>query len=194
MFSSPLFLEHERVLLRPLALDDLPALGPIACDPAIWAFTPSRIYHPQELGTYLQAAMDARANGLRYPFAIVDKTRNVLAGSTSYANYSPKDQRIEVGYTWLGRNFQGTGLNKACKFLLFQYAFEQLGMLRVELKTDLLNQQSRKAMQKLGLVEEGVLRSHTAMHDGRRRDTIYYSLLAEEWAGVKQQVYRNGRF
>lgn len=189
MFTHPLVLQNERVCLRPLEATDFDALARIAFEPAIWRFTPSRIYHEEELQHYLHTALQARSSGQRYPFAILDKHTNQLAGSTSFANYSQKDARIEIGYTWLGLSFQRTGLNKACKFLLLKHAFEKMKVQRTELKTDLLNQQSRRAMLGIGATEEGVLRSHTAMHDGRRRDTIYYSILLHEWPGIKKRVF-----
>jgi RimJ/RimL family protein N-acetyltransferase len=96
---------------------------------------------------------------------------------------------LEIGATWLAKNYQGTGVNKTCKFLLIRFAFEELNYERVELKTDVLNQQSRKAILKIGAVEEGILRSHILIHDGRRRDTIYYSILKNEWEDVKKNIF-----
>lgn len=187
-FDTPIRLEQERVRLRPMVPADFEDLLAIACDPEIWRFTPSRVYSAEDLNQYMEAAFVAKSRGQRYPFTIVEKTTGRVAGSTSLANYSAKDQRIEIGYTWLGREFQGTGLNRICKSLLLTYACEDLQCLRVELKTDVLNQQSRRAMQKLGCKEEGILRSHTAMHDGRRRDTIFYSILREEWPAIRAHL------
>ena len=106
-------------------------------------------------------------------------------GSTSFGNISYRDSRIEIGWTWLGREFQGSGTNRQMKYLIFKHAFEVLGMQRVEIKTDVLNLPARYAVKKIGAVEEGILRSHTQMTHNRRRDTIFYSILRKEWDNVK---------
>ncbi|MEM8899385.1 MAG: GNAT family protein [Bacteroidota bacterium] len=189
-FSSDIVLENERIRLRPLRPDDAHALLPIATDPEIWTYTTQMVTGPEDLNKYIQRALGERMLKSRYPLAIEDLLTNTVCGSTSFLNYSPANFRIEIGHTWLGKAYQGKGINHSAKFLLFQYAFEELGIVRLELKTDVLNQQSRRAMQKVGAVEEGILRSHTVMHDGRRRDTIYYSILVDEWEGIKRRVFQ----
>ncbi|TPE44523.1 GNAT family N-acetyltransferase [Pontibacter mangrovi] len=188
-FQTDLRLQDHRVLLRRFRATDLQELAPVAFDVDIWRFTPNRISTWQELETWGQQVVQGYATGSRYTFLIVDRATGQLAGSTSYGNISEPDKRLEIGWTWLGKDFRGSGLNRHCKFLLLQHAFETLQMERVELKTDALNLRSRRAMLKLGAVEEGILRSHTHMHDGRRRDTIYYSILRQEWAGIKERVF-----
>jgi RimJ/RimL family protein N-acetyltransferase len=180
-FSDNIILENNSVLLRPLSSDDEDGLSKIAFDPDLWKFTVSCAMNLDELKKYINTAIDDRKRNIRYPFTIIDKSSGEIAGSTSYGNISVKDKRVEIGWTWLGKKFRGTGMNKECKFLLLQYAFEHLKFKRVEFKTDVLNKASRRALEKIGAKEEGVLRSHTLMHDGRRRDTIYYSILADEW-------------
>ncbi|PZR04404.1 MAG: GNAT family N-acetyltransferase, partial [Flavobacterium psychrophilum] len=116
------------------------------------------------------------------PFVIIDKRKdNTLVGMSSYTNISYADKRIEIGWSWLGVRYQGTGINGIYKRVLVKYAFEKLGFVRVEFKTDVLNKQARKALLKIGAVEEGILRSHTQMHSNRRRDTIYYGIIKDEW-------------
>jgi len=144
-----------------------------------------------ELKEFINTSLEDRKRNFRYSLTIIQKASGEIAGSTSYANISAKDKRLEIGWTWLGKKFMGTGLNKECKFLLLQYAFEHLKFERVEFKTDVLNKASRKALEKIGAKEEGVLRSHTLMHDGRRRDTIYYSILANEWTNLKNTIFNN---
>ncbi|WP_299754150.1 GNAT family protein [uncultured Pontibacter sp.] len=188
-FKYEIILEDSRVLLRryqPLDLDNLPG---IVYDEEIWRFMPTRISDAQELQNWAQTVETGFASGTRYTFMIVDKATGQLAGSTSYGNISLPDKRLEIGWTWLSKAFRGSGINRHCKFLLLQHAFEMLRMERVELKTDVLNQRSRRAMLKIGATEEGVLRSHTQMHDGRRRDTIYYSILKPEWPAVKASAF-----
>ena len=106
-------------------------------------------------------------------------------GSTSFGNISLRDKRAEIGWTWIGQNYQGKGINSEIKYLMIKYLFETLDFERVELKTDVLNIKARKALLRIGLKEEGVLRSHTLMTHGRRRDTVYYSLLKSEWEEIK---------
>ena len=133
--------------------------------------------------------MCIRDRHIRYPFLIFDKQQQQYAGSTSFGNISNPNARIEIGWTWIGTNFQRTGLNRANKFLMLQYAFETLGFERVELKTDGRNLQSRTAMEKIGATPEGILRSHTVMSDGYRRDTHYYSILKSEWHKIKRDIF-----
>jgi RimJ/RimL family protein N-acetyltransferase len=137
------------------------------------------------LEEFISLALEERQRGSSYPFVVYDKEKMAAAGSTRYGNISWKDKRIEIGWTWLGVDFQRTGLNRACKHALLKYAFETLDMERVEFKTDVSNQQARRALLKIGAKEEGILRSHSVMQDGRRRDTIYYSMLKNEWPGVR---------
>ncbi|SFG31271.1 GNAT family N-acetyltransferase [Pontibacter chinhatensis] len=188
-FSQGILLQNQRVLLRRYLPSDLPELAQIALDEDIWRFMPTRISNEAELQGWAATVEQGYASGTRYTFLIVDRATGKLAGSTSYGNISLPDKRLEIGWTWLSKEHRGTGLNRHCKFLLLQHAFEELRMERVELKTDVLNLRSRRAMLKIGATEEGTLRSHTQMHDGRRRDTIYYSILRLEWPGIKQQVF-----
>lgn len=189
MLNFDLILENGIAKLRPLEANDYYAFLDIAFDESIWLRTTNRIQTEEDLQKYVDDSIKEREKEFRHPFTIIDKRVNRVAGCTSYANVSTKDKRLEIGWTWLGKEFQGTGLNKACKFLLLQNAFDNLGMERVEFKTDVLNIQSRKAMMKIGAMEEGILRSHTLMPDGRRRDTIYYSILKQEWKIIKTTTF-----
>lgn len=188
-FKNEIILQDSRVLLRPYQPLDLDNLPGIVYDEEIWRFMPTRISDAQELQNWAQTVETGFASGTRYTFMIVDKATGQLAGSTSYGNISLPDKLLEIGWTWLSKAFRGSGINRHCKFLLLQHAFEVLQMERVELKTDALNQRSRRAMLKIGATEEGILRSHTQMHDGRRRDTIYYSILKHEWPAIKASVF-----
>ena len=186
-FLETIILEDDFVLLRPLTLSDEEGFAQIAFNYDIWKYTRALVMNREELKVYITLALNEKERKIRYPFTIIDKVSGEIAGSTSYANVSVQDKRIEIGWSWLGEKFQRTGLNSRCKFLLLQYAFEHLKVERVEFKTDVLNSAARKALLKIGAVEEGVLRSHTVMQDGRRRDTIYYSVLAGEWESVKKR-------
>ncbi|NDK56244.1 GNAT family N-acetyltransferase [Pontibacter fetidus] len=189
-FEQDLHLQNGHVLLRPLREQDLAALQTIAFDADTWRWTVTKIASQQDLDNWMQAALTDRQKQQRYTFVIVDKATGRLAGSTALGNIAIVDKRLEIGWTWVANDFRGTGLNRQCKFLLLQYVFEVLGFERVELKTDVLNLRSRQAMRKIGATEEGTLRSHTLMHDGRRRDTIYYSILRPEWEHIKNSVFK----
>jgi RimJ/RimL family protein N-acetyltransferase len=178
MLAKDLVLKSERIKLRPLEREDLPILLELTQDPTLWT------YFTHDLSTL--AGLETWAAGHfseeRLQLVVVDQGSQQLLGSTGFGNYFPRDQRIEIGWTWLGRAAQGTGTNREMKALMLNYAFKELGMLRVEFKTDVLNLPARKALLRLGATEEGILRSHTLMTQDRRRDTIYYSFLkGENW-------------
>jgi RimJ/RimL family protein N-acetyltransferase len=189
-FKSNIYLENSKVVLRPLNDKDFEGLQKIAFDPVIWKYMPLiQMEDENDLLAYINKAIEEREKCVRYSFVIIEKLTGKLAGSTSLGNISEIDKRIEIGWTWLAREFRGSGLNKHCKFLLLQHIFESLNYERAELKTDALNLQSRKAIIKIGATEEGILRSHTLMSNGRRRDTVYYSILKEEWPGIKKSIF-----
>ena len=188
-FSEHIILENHFALLRPIGKYDFDELSMIAYDYDIWKYNVSRCMNNEALTNYIYTALNDRKKKIRYPLVIIDKKSKHIAGSSSFGNISNKDKRLEVGWSWLGKSFQGTGLNKNCKFLMLTYVFEHLDFERVEFKTDVLNAQSRKALQNIGAKEEGILRSHTVMQDGRRRDTIYYSILKPEWGNIKNTIF-----
>jgi len=187
--DSKIFLENERVKLEPLSWDHLNDLLIIAHDhPDLLKFSPSKFGDKEALTTYFKNAITTID---RHPFAIFDKLSNSYAGSTSYLSISPQNLRIEIGATWIGKKFQRTGLNRNNKYLLLQYAFEELNYERVELKTDARNTQSRTAIMAIGAKYEGELRSHTVMTDGFRRNTVYYSILKNEWFNIKKTIFED---
>ncbi len=162
-FTQNIILENNTALLKPMQESDLPGLSEIAFEPEIWRLTTSAISNEDDLKAYITTALNDRKREFRYPFIILDKQSGRIAGSTSFANISVNDGRVEIGWTWLGKDFRGTGLNKACKFLLLKYAFETLDFYRVEFKTDVLNTRSQRAMEKIGAKRDGVLRGHMLM-------------------------------
>lgn len=189
LLQTEVVLENQRALLRPLRSDDAGLLESVAFEPTIWTLGMDALTNRTELEKYIARAMDERARGVSYPFIIFDKNAQRWAGSSRYGNISQENKRVEIGWTWIGKDFQGTGLNKACKFELFRFAFEKLGCNRVELKTDALNQRSRKAMKKVGCVEEGTLRAHQITSKGRIRDSVFFSITHNEWPQVKASVF-----
>jgi RimJ/RimL family protein N-acetyltransferase len=183
-------LEDERVLLRPLKVTDLEFLLPYAInEPDTWRY--SNISAKGEAGmfNYVHTAMEAKTTGKEYPFIVFDKQTGNYAGSTRFYDIQPKLQTLQLGYTWYGEQYRGTGLNKHCKFLLLQLAFENFGAERVEFRADARNERSIAAMKSLGCKPEGILRSNMPLEDGGRRDSIVLSILKDEWEnGVKDNL------
>lgn len=183
MIDFNLRLENVSVLLRPLVKEDLPALLVLSSNPEMWRFFTHDLSTEEGLATWALPAFQKQ----RLQFVIIEKTTNKIVGSTAFGNVSERDSRLEIGWTWLGKNSQGVGINTQVKKIMLTYCFDILGLERVEFKTDVLNIQARKALKNIGAIEEGVLRSHTLMTMGRRRDTIYYSILKQEWDYVKRE-------
>ena len=183
-------LEDEFVLLRPLRESDYENLLPFAMnEPGLWKFSLLQAGGTSLLRNYIQIALTARESGNEYPFIVFDKRKNAYAGSTRFYDIQLLHKTLQLGYTWYGAAFQGTGLNKHCKFLLLEFAFEELGMERVEFRADNNNQRSIAAMKSIGCTEEGVLRSNNLKHDGSRRDSIVLSILKNEWEdGIKAKL------
>jgi Acetyltransferases, including N-acetylases of ribosomal proteins len=189
-FNNEIILQNGRAKLSALKTDDLYELAEVAYEPSIWELGMSNIKEEKDLREYIDMALKEREMKTSYPFLIFDKQTNSVAGSTRYGNISFPNKRLEIGWTWIHPKHQGTGLNKACKFLLLQFAFEKLEFNRVELKTDILNQQSQKAMRKIGAKEEGVFRSHSITSAGRVRNSIFFSIIKEEWPEIKQSIFK----
>lgn len=184
--SQQLILENDRVLLRPMEAGDVALLKNVAlADPTLLQFSPQRVHTEEYLAEYVSIALRDRENNTRYAFTIFDKQTQTFAGSTSFGNISNYDKRIEIGWTWIGRQFQRTGLNRQCKFLMLSYVFETLQFERLEFRTDERNSVSRTAIEKVGGKFEGILRSHMLMNDGWRRSTACYSILKDEWPALK---------
>jgi RimJ/RimL family protein N-acetyltransferase len=175
-------LEDDRVLLRPLVETDFEYLLPFALnEPDTWNYSLTSAAGEDGMRAYIKAAVNGRATGKEYPFIIFDKASGEYAGTTRFYDIQPAYQTLQLGYTWYGEKFRGTGLNKHCKFLLLQFAFDQLGIERVEFRADGRNERSIAAMKSIGCTVEGVLRSHTPLTDGTRRDSIVLSILKSEW-------------
>lgn len=184
-------LENDRVLLRPLSFTDEAGLQLIADDPELWTYGLSDLSQPAELHRYIQKAIAARDKGVCAVWTIIDKQTNGIAGCTRLAEISWKDERGQIGWTWIGKDFQGSGLNKAMKFLILQFGFEELKLNRIELKADERNVRSREAIRKIGAKEEGVLRQHMKIQGGFIRNTVFYSILKSEWSAVKTTYFPN---
>jgi RimJ/RimL family protein N-acetyltransferase len=181
-------LENEQVLLRPVREQDRAALRAIAMDPQIWRYFITRIDSAADFDAFFDLGLADQAAGRRVVYCITDKQSGRAAGSMSFCNMSEPDARLEIGWSWLGRDFQGKGVNRWAKFLMLAQAFERMDAERVEFKTDRLNIQARHGLCNIGAREEGTLRSFNPMPDGRRRDAVYYSVLRSEWPYVREQL------
>jgi N-acetyltransferase len=183
-------LENDRVLLRPLQTNDLQYLASFAInEPEIWHFSTILVQGEEGMKDYIDAAVTGRVEGHSFPFIVFDKQTNEYAGCTRFYDIQPINKSLQLGYTWYGKNFQRTGLNRNCKFLLLQYVFEELKFERVEFRADNNNQRSIAAMKAIGCVPEGVLRSHMLLPNCTRRDSIILSILKREWKnGGKEKL------
>ncbi|WP_109697555.1 GNAT family N-acetyltransferase [Chitinophaga deserti] len=184
-----LTLENKRVLLRPLEITDLDSLLEVALVPEMWTVGSTAIRDRAELEGYIKTALKERENGQSIPFTVVDKQNGRVAGSTRFAAISESNKRAEIGYTWIHPDFQRTGLNRAMKFAMLQYAFETWGLNRVELKTDERNEKSRNAMLAIGCTQEGILRKHMITWTGHLRNSVYFSILREEWPDIRERIF-----
>lgn len=175
--------------LEPLGEQHLADLFQASRDPEIWEFLPTPWPRtPEELRVWYAAAQALKGRGEEFPFAIIDLETGKAVGSTRYLDLFPQHRRIEIGWTWLGRAYWRTALNTECKYLLLKYAFEDLHCIRMQLKTDLRNKRSQKAIERIGAVREGVLRKAVIVKDNYQRWSVYYSILDDEWPQVKTRL------
>ena len=187
---EPVVLEGRDVRLEPLSLAHLEDLSRVAFDEEIWRWTSERALSHEELRAYVERALAAALTGKVLPFATIARSAGRAIGSTRFATFERENRRVEIGWTWIGRDWQRTAINTEAKYLMLSHAFEKLGCVRVELRTDALNERSRAAIRRIGAVEEGTLRKHAITSAGRVRDDVYYSVLDDEWPEVKARLER----
>ena len=188
--SEHIVLENDRVILRPLEEADIMPLLPFAeNEPELWHYSLQAAGSPEKMKHYLQTALEKKASGDSYPFIVFDKRNGKYGGCTRFYDIQETHDTVQVGYTWYGKAFQRTGLNGNCKFLMLEYAFDTLGMQRVEFRADALNQRSISAMIGIGCTQEGILRQNVSTDIGQRRDSIVLSILQDDWVGsIKAQL------
>jgi RimJ/RimL family protein N-acetyltransferase len=188
MHIEPVTLEARNVRLEPLTLSHLDPLVAVGLEESLWRWTVTQIRTRADMRAYMEEALEAQAQATALPFVTVERATNRVVGSTRFANIDRVHRRAEIGWTWLARPWQRTVINTEAKYLMFCHAFETWGCIRIELKTDALNAQSRAAILRIGAKEEGTFRSHMIVHGGRRRDTVYFSILDQEWPEVKRRL------
>jgi len=186
MHVRPQTLEGRFVRLEPLSEDHVPGLAAVGLDDGIWRYM---LYGPMrgedDIRRWVMEILQRAAAGTDRPFAVVDLASGRIAGATRYLDIRPEHRGLEIGGTWYGTAFQRTAVNSECKYLLLKNAFEHLGCIRVQLKTDSRNARSQVAIERLGAVREGTLRNHMLLPDGTIRHSVYYSILDSEWPSVK---------
>lgn len=188
-FDETIILENHRTRLEPLSDFHFDQLLDIATEyPLLLQYSPTPLHSPALFQQYISNALNDKSARNRYAFAVFDKLENRYVGSTSLGNISNADLRLEIGWTWLGKAFQGNGINLHNKVLLLEFAFEKLAFERVEFRADERNLRSRKAIENLGATFEGTLRSHIVLTDGFRRNTCYYSILKHEWPEISSKL------
>ncbi len=184
-------LENESVKLTLLDLSNYKKLITIAQQENLVQYSPSKIDTPEDLKDYVQSAVDGYYHKTAIPFIVFDKTKNEYAGCTRFMNIDRKNKVLEIGATWIGKEYQGSGLNKHMKFLMLQFAFETLTFEKVEFRIDERNIRSRKAIEKLGATLEGILKKNVYLLNGFKRNTCCYGILKEEWEVIKAKVFNN---
>jgi RimJ/RimL family protein N-acetyltransferase len=186
-----LTLETNKVLLRPIEQSDFDAFHQLAQDEDMWKYFTLNLADKIHLQKWMDAAFADKNAGTRRPFTIIDKISNQIAGSSSMGNISYHDLRLEIGWSWLGKNFRSTGINRHAKYCMMRYAFDTTNFERIEFKTDFLNERAKQGLRKVGGREEGVFRNHMTMWNDRRRDSIYFSVIKNEWPELKETIFKD---
>src|SRR5882724_4058457 len=188
MKVEPVVLEGAHVRLEPLSRAHLAGLYEVGLAEELWRWIPLPVQTPNDMAGYIDLALREQANGVSLPFVQIEKDSGRVIGSTRYMNIEKVHHRVEIGCTWIGREWQRTAVNTEAKYLLLRHAFETLGCMRVELKTDSLNEKSRAAILRIGAKEEGTFRNHMVTASGRIRHTVYFSIIDSEWPAVKARL------
>ncbi len=183
----PVTLEGRSVLLAPLEAHHAPALAAVA-EPEIFEFFNMTLATPADVEAYVAEALDAAARGVERPFVILERETGTPVGTSRFLDIQRQHRTLEIGNTWLARRVWRSRVNTECKYLLLRHAFEALGVMRVQLKTNRRNERSRAAIERIGARFEGILRHHQLVRDGQVRDSAYYSILDTEWPEVKSRL------
>lgn len=188
MEISPVVLEGQHVRLEPLSAAHEESLIAAAGDGELWNSIVTIVPSSATMAAYIASALNAQSQGRELPFVIIRKSSGQVVGSTRFFHIDRDHRRVEIGYTWLSASAQRTGVNTEAKLLLLAHAFEHLRCIRVEFVTDVLNEQSRTAILRLGAKQEGVLRNHMLMPGGRYRDSVCFSIIEAEWPEVRARL------
>lgn len=178
------------VKIVPMEKKHTQALYEISTDKTIWTHLPVKIDTYEQMESFIEEALHKKETGTELPFVILNSENNTVIGSTRFLEISGKNKSLEIGWTWLTPSYWGTKINAECKYLLINYCFETLGMIRIQLKTDKDNIRSQKAIERIGGVKEGILRNHMIRKDGTYRDSVFYSIIKSDWPQIKRSLER----
>ncbi|HAA20381.1 MAG TPA: N-acetyltransferase [Cytophagales bacterium] len=190
LFQSPIALVNKRALLVPFADPRNEELRSIIYEADIWQYMGMSVATEADFEAYRAQTLEDQRQGHCYPFLVIDKRSNAVAGSTRYGYLNTASEKCEIGWTWYGKAFQGTGLNKACKYALLSYGFETVGFRRIQFSADEENLRSQRAIEKLGAQREGLFRNNYIDAQGRSRNDVYFSIVREEWPTLKQTYFQ----
>jgi N-acetyltransferase len=182
---APVVLGGRYIRLEPLTTSHLDSLGEVGLDEDLWRLIPIQVKTRDDMLAFIRTALDQQTAGTSLPFATIEQSTGRAIGSTRYMNIDRSNRHVEIGGTWIAGPWQRTAVNTEAKYLMLRHAFERLGCLRVELKTDALNEPSRNAILRIGAKQEGIFRRHVICDTGRVRDTVYFSIIDSEWPAVK---------
>jgi N-acetyltransferase len=188
MVVQPVTLTGQHAQLEPMLPAHREMLAEVGLDEELWRWIPDPVRTREEMFAYVDAALAQQGSGVSLPFTIVERASGKVIGSTRYANIERVHRRVEIGWTWVATPWQRTAVNTECKYMLLKHAFETLGCIRVELKTDSLNERSRNAILRIGARQEGIFRNHMITSTGRIRHSIYFSVIDSEWPDVKARL------
>lgn len=183
-------LSDEIITLIPLTADHIQEMRKLSSDSDMWTWYTEDLTHPDALEAWMTNRLDESQRGEKMSYAVRLNETGQIIGASSYGHIDWTEKRIEIGWTWLGKNYIGTGINKHMKFLMLSHAFDKMKIERLELRTDELNMRSRKAMEKIGATHDGTLRSHRATQGNRRRNTVVYSILKSEWPSIRKTIFK----
>jgi RimJ/RimL family protein N-acetyltransferase len=189
LWRTPVTLVGVSICLVPLTGAHISGLAEVGCDDRIWKLMRYGLIRTEaEMRTWVNHLLERQAAGTDLPFAVIHLASGRVAGATRYMEIHPENRGLEIGGTWYGLDFQRTIVNTESKYLLLQYAFDVMGVIRVQFKADVRNERSRHAIERIGAKREGILRNHMILPDGRIRDSAYYSIIDHEWPGVKAKL------
>ncbi len=188
MTFGPVTLQGSHVRLEPLSSEHLDGLCEFGLDPELWRCTTTRLRTREDMIDYVETALQSEQQGTARPFATISLESGQVIGCTRFGNIDLHNRHVEIGWTWVGVPWQRTAVNKEAKYLMLRHAFEVLGCIRVEFKTDSINERSRRALLRIGAKEEGTLRNHMIVQDGRYRHSVFFSVIDSEWPEVKSNL------
>ncbi|WP_312115758.1 GNAT family N-acetyltransferase [Brevibacillus reuszeri] len=185
---APVSLEGKLVRLEPLGPEHVEGLWEAGKFEQIWSYMSIAMRNPEDTRSFVEQALQNAQEGTELPFVIVSQETDKIIGSTRFLGISRKDRGLEIGFTWLTPAVWKTAVNTECKFLLLRHCFEELGCIRVQLKTDSRNLNSQRAIKRIGGIQEGVLRNHMVLREGYIRDSVYFSIVDREWPAAKEKL------